>query len=867
MFNRVYYNYRTNKIKIWETVDGIRQVIEDTVPFEYYIPTRKETPYTNIYGEPVERVITNRPKNAKKLFEYGEKTCEATIHPAVKYLHQRYGTQQLEVDMDAINICTLDIEVETDAGFPYPDKVLFPINLITFHFSKQDEVHTFGNRPYDISKSKYMQDNPDLKSKFIYHYCPEEYDLLTKAFKLFRKMGVDVLTGWYLVASKRAPVCGFDVPYLINRAELLDVKPSLSPVNKYIKRRNGDYSIEGISILDYKLLYIDYAYKKLPSFSLETVLNEELNESKLDLSGSVNTEWKTNWQNFVDYNVQDVMPIVRLEAKLKFIELVVEFAYKALIPFEDVDSTIKSLGGVLLRFLHDQNIVVPDVDNSGIDSSYPGAFVMALPGYFENVLTYDITSMYPHLIMQYNISPETLVTDITGWNMDDLIKTPVEGIYYRKDIKGILPQIVEKYFNERNDMKMKMLIKMQFNDGTTEPQTIADNLGKPLDIIKVKMQEVINEGFSVEYYHTQQMIRKVYINSFYGVLGTEHFMLFNIDNARAITLSGQHCIKWLSSSINKFMKKNWQTVGKKLFNKDAALIENDMSCLIDTDSIHLQVDELLDTIGFTYDRHDADGRWALRNVLYKIDTEFFKPYWEHILDGYAKQYNAFPKIAFKREKIITQKVILAKKKYIDVTIDDEGKYFKEPKMKITGIEIKSSSTPPFCREHLTETVDAMFKTMDKEIVTEKLLGIRQEFNNQPVDNISRASGIKDYRGWTDNIEDLTKEFRFKKSIPIHVRASAIYNAIIARDNLNLIPVDDGSKMRYIYTKKMNEFSTDVVGFVGQCPDVIKNDYDIDYDTQWKKTFQNIIERISTQFGWSPFLMERIETIDFDMEED
>ena len=280
--------------------------------------------------------------------------------------------------------------------FPKPEVAKYPINLISIHYSKENQIYTWGLRPY-------TGDDPSVKN---YTYCADEPTLIRSFITHFRKKHVDILTGWNIM--------GFDVPYIINRCKRLKIEESLSPLNVYKERKYGGYHIDGggyiiagISILDGLELYKNFVYVKRERYSLQFIGKIEVGEGKKDLEGTVNTAWK-QWNEFVEYNVQDVNLCRKIEDKKKHIKLTIDFCYQALIPFDRIFSSITLVTGYILRRLHEKNIVFPDRVNTEKNAKFPGAYVMAKPGYYNWVVSFDVASMYPHEILTYNISPETL---------------------------------------------------------------------------------------------------------------------------------------------------------------------------------------------------------------------------------------------------------------------------------------------------------------------------------------------------------------------------------------------------------------------------------------------------------------------------
>ena len=548
-FRRIYYDNYSNTIHLWETVDGKTKTIKTKPDIEYYVPdTTGESDKKDIWGNPVRLQVSKTRKAMKDFLSMSNtKSCEASLGEDLKFLQKRYGNKKLSVTIDDFQIATLDIELKSGKTFPsnIAEIVPYEINCISVYYSKTGEMITYGTKEYTGNSENVKE----------YHYIPDEKRMLEKFILDFRKRRVDIVTGWNIKL--------FDMPYIINRCYKHEIEISMSPINEYkprtIKDKFGNsknvYDICGISILDGVESYRKFTYKKRVNYKLGTIATIETGEGKLDLGGQINHVYKTNWNRYVEYNVQDVDSTKNIEDKKKFIPLIINFCYQALIPFDRIYSTIALVTGYFVRYLHRKNIMFPDPLGTHKEL-YPGAYVYAMPGLFEYLMSFDVESEYPMIIMQYNISPETLVfnpSDITG-----LIKTPasifyecdtpnghfeVSGIYYRQDKKGILPEIVEEIFNKRKYNKQKSKVAYGMENSNTVDE-ISENISLPLDFVQSMMNEIKEEGFSSAYYDSQQLVMKILINSMYGVLGNPHFAFYNIHNAMAITIGGRHLIKF-----------------------------------------------------------------------------------------------------------------------------------------------------------------------------------------------------------------------------------------------------------------------------------------------------------------------------------
>lgn len=434
-FTRIFYDAYKNRLYCIENVDGKRNKIDFHPKFEYFVPDKTGTSkFKDIYGNPVMPQVSETRQDMKMVSECVS-TCETDLSEDIKFLQKRYKGQKLKADLSNFQIATIDIEVESGKEFPKQDEAKYPINLISVHYSKEDKIYTFGLRPY-------TGNDPNIQN---YHYCPDEKTMIERFIKHFRKKLVDILTGWNIM--------GFDVPYIINRCKRLKIDLSLSPIDLYRERKTGGYHIDGggytiagISILDGLELYKNFVYTKRERYSLQFIGMLEVGEGKKDLEGTVNDAWKTDWNSFVEYNVQDILLTKKIEDKKKHIQLTINFCYQALIPFDRIFSSITLVTGYMLRYLREKNIVFPDRASHEKNKKFPGAYVMAKPGYYNYVMSFDVASMYPHEIMTFNISPETLCHKeytlvYNGkdyfFNGNDEILVESENGYIKKMIKDL----------------------------------------------------------------------------------------------------------------------------------------------------------------------------------------------------------------------------------------------------------------------------------------------------------------------------------------------------------------------------------------------------------------------------------------------
>ena len=849
----------------------VKNTIKPTI--EYYIPDLSgESETKDIWGTPVKKQVSRNVYTLNKTLEQGGvKTCEAKLNQELKFLQKEYGDKELTYDMDDFQLCTIDIELANgDNPKPFNEMVEdcdTVINLITVHFSKDDTVYTFGNKEY----------TGDSDSVGVYHYIPDEALLLEKFIKLFRRKHVDIVTGWNCKF--------FDFRYIIERCEKLEVDVSLSPLNYYIKSYERDgfgnktlyYKIPGISILDGKDLYQNFTFTKEVSYKLNFIGHKVTGEGKLDLDDSINKIYETNWNQFVEYNIQDVMLVKAINDKKQFLELAINLCYQALIPFESIFSSIQVITGYIVRYLHKFGLVMPDIELTDKEP-YPGAYVKGLRGIYKYLVSFDFESLYPTIMRMFNISPETLVLNPTKEQLEtmDLIKTPasktykcttpkgpfeVDGIYYRKDKKGIVPQIVETIFNERKYFKNKMKVAKGYEKNLT-PERISKDTHMDLDLVKTLYGEVKEEGYSSSYYNSQQQVRKILINSIYGVLGNQHFAFYNIKNAMAITIGGRDIIQYVSNSVNDYFRKYWHKVAYKYFPEfegvDIEPITGDLIPVIDTDSNYICLDEVITKMGLTFETDEDFRVW-----VDKFDQVFFTPFFKKILDIYAKKYNADNIHNFKREKIVTHKLVSQKKRYADMVIEDEGDVFDSPQLKITGLDIVKSSTPTYCRKHLKSALTFMLTNHDRDKTGDMLREIHSGFLKAPIEDISSPRRVNNYTKYAESLEFYAeKGLRIRKGTPQHVKSSIYYNYFINKKKLMYPYIENGSDIKYIYIRPNNSLRAETISYAGSYPKEFRDNFRVDYKKQWEKTFGNIIEDFYDVFGWGKVVLERENLSDF-----
>lgn len=798
MFKNIYYEPWKHKMHLWEIDENgnnVYQVLDHEI--EYYVLDKTgKSPIKNIEGQSVIKRVARDKDSLKSLKDSGEILYESDLNEEVKFLHKRYQDRDLKVDLKKLNIANIDIEIQTEGTFPKASEALFPINLITVEMYGKNEIYTFGLAPYT-----------GTQTNFKYIHCDSEKTLLKRFCKFLKLKNVDYFIGWNIGPDPS----GFDIPYLYNRIQNLGLDISMSPLGKDIKKYNDEIQIPGIAILDMMALYKKYTYQNQSSYSLDNIANIELGIGKLQYEGSISDLWKNDWNKFVEYNVQDVLLVSEIDKKKKLVEVAVNFSTLTRTPIEKVFSTVAVVEGYILRYLHRESMVMDDRKPVNNLATIEGGLVESFPGFYKHLANFDGTSLYPTTIMQFNISPETKVK--FPESEEGLIKTPIPGLYYKKDVVGVIPKIIKDIFDKR-----------KFNKDLAAQYEISGDV----------------ELF--DYYDSQQLIYKIFMNSAYGAFLEKSFHYYDLDNGSCITCVGRTVIKYMANNINEFLNVEFPKIAKKYYpNFVNNIKKTNKVVIIDTDSNYVWLDDIFQSCNT-----------GLSFLEFSLDFEkrVFNDFLKKIMEDFASTYNTEPKLNFKREKIILKLYAQAKKKYACQIIANEKKIYDEPVTKITGIEINKSDLCKFSRKSIKGLFDLMFinDLPDKEMMLKYVRQAFIDFKKQNISDISSPKGVGDYEKY---YVDMTKSLTdFLPSTPIFNRASIVYNHIIKELSLPYVEIATGSKMKYIYVNPNNKYKTNVVGYVGNWPKEFDKLFKIDYDVQFEKQYLQIAQRLFDILGFS-----------------
>ncbi len=725
-----------------------------------------------------------------------------------------------------IVIAYVDIETTCENGFPDIGTANEEVIAITLSFSNLKKKIVFGCKEY----TKEIQNG-------IYVKCDSEEKLIEEFLKVWKNNYPDIVSGWN--------VKFFDIPYLVNRTAKLFGENKIKNYSPWkimrpetieiMGKKQQTYDMFGIAILDYLDLYKKFTYTNQESYKLDHIAWVELNQKKLDYSeyGSLHLLYKNNWELFIDYNVHDVDLVVALENKMKLIELAITMAYDAKVNFDDVFSQVRMWDVIIYNHLLTKGIVIPDRQESRKES-IEGAYVKEpIPGFYNWVVSFDLQSLYPHLIMGGNFSPETIVDKIVSVNIDNLVNKNTDlsilkennwsmsatGQLYSRDKYGFLPELMDWMFEQRKIYKSKMIQAEKDLEKTKAS-------GEPI-------QDLIND---ISKYKNLQMAKKIALNSAYGALANKYFRFYNKQIAESITVSGQLAIRWISRKLNEYLNKILKTD-----NKDYVIA-------IDTDSCYLNLDPLVKTF------FKNKSKEEIIILLDKICSEEINKYIDKSYEELAQYVNAYSqKMIMKREAIADRGIWTAKKRYILNVWDSEGVRYAEPKLKIMGIEAVKSSTPSFCRSKIKEGLKIIMSKGQDDLIA-FISEVKKEFMKLPPEDIAFPRGVNNLA------EYRSREIIYKKGTPIHVRGSLLYNHYIEKMNLSkeYRNINEGDKIKFLYLKEPNNIKENIISFPSILPKELNLHSFIDYDMQFKKTFIEPLSIILDAIKWN---FEKKSTLD------
>jgi DNA polymerase elongation subunit (family B) len=824
-----------NNILYRGVVDGSR--VKTKIPYKptLYEKTKKSSQYRSLDNYALAPIKFDSIRESKEYLRQFEDVSGKTIYGQNRFEYAFIGEEHsnmIEWNIDHVVIALFDIEVGSENGFPDPYEANEPVTAISLTFLNG---HTFvwGCGDYKpVGEEKYTK-------------CKDEYHLLKFFLKFWIDNYPDAQSGWNTKF--------FDIPYLVNRMRKVlgeDETKKLSPWNMISEReafvmnkRLKVYDIVGIGDLDFLELYKWYSPdgKSQESYKLDHIANFELGEKKIDYSEYDNLHqlYKLNYQKFIEYNIRDVDLIIRMEDKLRLIELALTLAYDTKTNYNDVFAQTRMWDALTYNHLMKKNIVVPPRIIKEKDAAFEGAFVKdPQVGMHLWMASFDLNSLYPHLLMQYNISPETLIepenyTDemrniiSEGVTVEKLLNKEIDlsalenvtltpnGQFFRTDFQGFLPEMMVEMYEDRKKFKKMMLSAKQEKENEKNPE---------------KKREIEKK---VARFNNLQLAKKVSLNSAYGALGSQYFRFYDLRMALGVTKAGQLSIRWIEKKINQYMNK--------LLSTDNV----DYVVASDTDSIYLRLEELVNKV-YGVDKVVSLPKQKVIEFMDRICEQKIQPFIDKSFKELADYVHAYEqKMQMKREALADKGIWTAKKRYIMHVYNNEGVQYEEPDMKVMGLEMVKSSTPAPVREKMKVCLDIIMKKTESDMHS-FIANFREEFKKLPVEEISFPRGVNGLTEYADKVS------LHKKGTPFHVRGALLYNHYLKEKGLDKkYPyIKDGEKIKFTYLKQPNPFKDYVVSFSNRLPVEFELQSYIDYETQFEKTFLDPIKIVLDCIDWT-----------------
>jgi len=805
--------------------------VKGKVPYSptLFLQSNKSTEWRSLFNEPLEAMKFETIREARDFVKRYEEVSNFKIYGNTRYEYAFIADNHrgiIDWDISDLSVAIIDIEVGSDNGFPDPYKAHEPITAIAIHQLNG------GTTVYGCGEYK-------VQGEEIYIKCKDEIDLCKKFLTDWSDNCPDVVTGWNTKF--------FDIPYIVNRLTRVlgeDSVKKLSPWGVYSERKTvfkgreqTVYDIVGVAALDYMELYQWYAPggKSQESYRLDNIAQVELGEGKIayDDYDNLHQLYKQNYQLFIEYNIKDVHLILKMEDKLKLIELALTLAYDTKCNYDDVFAQTRMWDALIYSYLLNKKIIVPPRRISKKSEAFEGAYVKdPQVGLHNWVASFDLNSLYPHLMIQYNISPETLVdiddyTDemreviSTGVSVDDLLMKRVDtsgltnvtltpnGQFFRTDKQGFLPTMMEEMYEDRKKFKKLMLKSQQDYEDESDPKK------------KYEIEKLIAR------YNNLQLAKKVSLNSAYGAMGSQYFRFYDLRQALAVTSAGQLSIRWIENKLNQYLNKLLKT-------------EKDYVIASDTDSIYLNLGPLVNSV---YKKGKETS--AIISFMDKVCEDKIQPFIDESykeLSDYVHAYDQ--KMIMKREGLSDKGIWTAKKRYILNVYNNEGVQYNEPHLKVMGLEMIKSSTPAPVREKMRQLIKLLMIAEESDI-QKFIADFREEFKTLPVEEVSFPRGLNGLKEYSDS------KTLYKKGTPIHVKGAILYNHFLNEKKLTTKYqlIREGEKLKFTYLKSPNPFKDTVVSFPTRLPKEFGLQEYIDYDTQFEKTFLEPVKVILDCVGW------------------
>ena len=827
-YQNAYYQRERNLMHIWDDTLGYR-----SFPYTRYAYERAiKGEYTSIYGDRLTKIY-KFTKDDPDLFE-------SDVPETTRTLVDLYSTS----DDPSVGhvILTYDIECEMTSGLPNPSEAKNELTSIALHDSATNQYWVL------VMDKKGLMQEKIVNNAIVIPFKHEE-DMLLKYLDLYEYINPSIVTGWNIDY--------FDTPMLYNRIKrLLGEKQAnrLSPIGEcfwspYRKR----YFMAGVSYLDYIELYKKYNYGELPNYRLDTVAQIELGRGKVEYKGNLDQLFRDDIEKFIEYNLVDVELVVEFDKKLQFIDLCRGICHAGHVTYEDFVYSSKYLEGAMLTYLRRKNLVAPNKPadrrekmealNAAGESKFIGAYVKdPIVGKYDWIYDLDLTSLYPSIIMTINISPETKIGKIQNWDANKFIKGEID--YYQLGEERISKENLKKYLDES-----------KYSIASNGVLYTQDKVGCIPGILDLWFQQRVEfrklekkygqEGNKEKYafYAKRQLVQKILLNSLYGVLGLPAFRFYDIDNAEAVTLTGQTVIKSTADMAN--IKYN-----KELGTKDV-----DSNIYIDTDSVFFSAVPLMDKRFPNWKNEEQDTIAGYVDGIAGEVQDYLNNFY-NILS--VKVFNVPAdkhRFEIKKEFVAKSGLWVAKKRYAQWIIMNNG--VPMDKLDVKGLDVKRSSFPKAFQDIMAEVLISILRGETEQEISDKVLAFKKKMTEYDVKDVAKNAPVKELSKYMGKKR---QPFQIEKGTPAHIKAAIAYNDCLKHFDspFKYPPLRNGDKIKWVYLKD-NPLGLDGLGFTGYDDPQEIIDFVatyVDHAKIFERELKGKLQDFFTAVGWGEVVSEQ-----------
>jgi DNA polymerase elongation subunit (family B) len=834
MYQNIYYERQKNLIHLWDDKNGYQ-----TFPYRKY--AYKKDPYgqfKSMNGDKLTRISKWDKDESDDLFE-------SDVPETTRVLVDIYDS---DLPSNGHRVMTFDIEVEMISGLPNTKEAQNEITSIASHDGATKLFDVFV-----LDKERKIKNHKDEFTKdgrtAHVHVFDNERNLLLAFLNYYEEVNPTILTGWNIDF--------FDIPYLYNRIKNVCGESHAKRLSRigqcFYSPYRDKWSFGGVSILDYINLYKQYNFGLESSYTLNHIATKELGRGKVEYEGSLDDLFENDLEKFIEYNIVDVDLVVCMDEKLKFIDLCRAICHAGFVPYEDYIYSSKWLEGACLAYLKTKDMVATNKpadrrermqalkDND--QEKFIGAYVKEpIVGKYDWIYDLDLTSLYPSIIMTLNISPETKIGKIENWDPEEWIKgsdreyrivgkddvydytrTELEevikdsnlgvaanGVLYSQDKPGLIADILNTWFNKR--VEYRKLEKKYGEEKNTE---------------------------MYEFYGKRQHVQKILLNSMYGVLGLPAFRFYDVDNAEAVTLTGQVVIKKTAEMANI---KYWKELGTK----------DDYNVYIDTDSIYMMAEPLVKHRYPEYKEFDEKRMAQEVNTIAEETQSFLNSFYNLLAERFFFIPKEKHRFEIKKEYISKAGFWVAKKRYAQWMILKNG--IPCDKLDVKGLDVVRSSFPKAFQKFMSTMLKDILMGKDNEYIDDTLLSFKKSLPQLPVNLIAKGGAIKELSKYDDGSwKNGQTVANFEKGTPAHVKAGIAYNRLLKFFNAPFKhePIRDGDKVKWVYLKT-NPLGLDTLAFKDyNDPKDIMDFVEtyIDRDKIFEAELENKLDDFYNALGW------------------